>query len=234
MKTMAVFLSLLLSFDLSVANDLGTENEPIRCDRPAGEHWYLSRLRTPNGKTIGWSRLGSGGRNEWDEHIVDIYESKNGEQLLLDMYHPQYIEIRAPKGYRLVFEWSKHYEYIDEKLHLFGERDPFTGTIDETDEEGQRTLATVEDGIIQGNLKRFYPSGELKASIKYGQKNRPHGKSVRHHEDGSLLVRYTFREGVLHGPFEYHPKEETEDDKKMKGSYRNGKMVTSESEEGQD
>lgn len=86
---------------------LGSEQNPIRVNMPAGERAYLARLRCSDGAAPGFERQGSGGASPYGS-IVDIYSvvCANGEPrqstIWMDMYHPQHNETAAPPGFTIV------------------------------------------------------------------------------------------------------------------------------------
>jgi hypothetical protein len=84
---------------------LGTIENPVRVDGPAGEHAYLGRLRCPDGSQAQFERTGSvGTRSPWG-YILDRYEIRcaSGEKatLFMDMYHRTHQEDRAVPGFTL-------------------------------------------------------------------------------------------------------------------------------------
>jgi hypothetical protein len=89
------------------AAPLGSEQNPVRVNMPAGEREYLSRLRCSDGAAPTFDRQGSAGPGP-DNHILDIYAVRcaAGEpresQIWMDMYHPPRTERAAPPGFTLV------------------------------------------------------------------------------------------------------------------------------------
>lgn len=86
---------------------LGSEQNPVRTNMPAGERAYLARLRCSDGAAPTFQRMGSGGASPYGS-IVDIYSvvCVNGEPrqstIWMDMYHPQHNETGAPPGFTIV------------------------------------------------------------------------------------------------------------------------------------
>ncbi|MGE0741534.1 MAG: hypothetical protein AB7O98_09345 [Hyphomonadaceae bacterium] len=85
---------------------LGSRENPIRVNMPAGERAYLSRLRCSDGGAPAYERQGNGGAGAFGS-IVDIYLVRclGGEPrqttIWMDMYHPQHNETAAPPGFTL-------------------------------------------------------------------------------------------------------------------------------------
>ena len=86
---------------------LGSEQNPVRVNMPAGQRAYLSRLRCENGKKAKFERGGSVGASPFGS-IVDVYEVKCGKSapgnvsIYLDMYHPGHHEENAVPGFTIV------------------------------------------------------------------------------------------------------------------------------------
>lgn len=86
---------------------LGSEQNPVRVNMPAGERAYLVRLRCSDGVAPSFQRQGSGGVSPYGS-IVDIYSvvCATGEPrettIWMDMYHPQHRETGAPPGFTIV------------------------------------------------------------------------------------------------------------------------------------
>ncbi|HTU10848.1 MAG TPA: hypothetical protein VMG08_08100 [Allosphingosinicella sp.] len=86
---------------------LGTAQNPVRVNMPAGEHAYIARLRCADGSP---PRVGVRANNGVGAFgtIVDVWPLDCGEaapgrfNLFLDMYHPRHVETRAPEGFTLV------------------------------------------------------------------------------------------------------------------------------------
>ena len=195
----------------------GTAENPLLCDGVKGERWYLSRLRTRDGEKLQWKRLGSFGAKA-DGHILDGYESEAGV-VYVDMYHPRMVELRAPKGYRLLTEWSDRFEYVDGKIHAFKDEKPFTGELkEERDTYGLQ--AAVKDGLILGSVTKTYPDGKVMMKMEYGPANRPHGVESWFKADGTPWATYRYENGLVHGPFELVDDE----GKRETGEYVRGRL----------
>jgi hypothetical protein len=191
--------------------EVGSAKDPILCDGPGGERQYLSRLRTLDGERMSWTRNGSVGGNLKDKHLLDSYSNGQGGTLLLDMYHPLRVEIRAPQGYRLLTEWSSSYEYVAGKIHAFKDEKPFTGQVRETLKD--HTLAVdVKDGVIQGSLLRTYLDGKTKLKAAYNAANLRHGEEAWFHSDGNPWALRRFENGVPHGKCEFWAEDGTLED----------------------
>ena len=97
---------------------LGSKENPIKCEGSRGEHKYLRKLVTQEGRLIKTTRQGST-RNASDR-IVDIYpiEDENGQlitTLYFDMYHEGYEEKKVPAPLKSVNDFKKpqHFQKID-------------------------------------------------------------------------------------------------------------------------
>ncbi|MBB6431277.1 toxin-antitoxin system YwqK family antitoxin [Algisphaera agarilytica] len=202
-------------------SDIGTAAQPIRCDQPDGEHWYLSRLRLPDGTELDWWRLGSGGDNDYDDHITDIYKTDHGQTLLMDMYHPRYVEILAPEGLRLLTEWSDSYEYVNGIIHDYPEGHLTDGELELIDEHGWKTQVKVVKGIIDGEMREYHANGQLMRVCVY-ENNRRHGKELWFHDTGKPWAMYHYRDGELHGDYELCDEEGVVEDS---GRYEDGQLV---------
>ena len=178
---------------------IGSKDNPVRCDDPDGEHWYLSRLRDLDGKRVGASRLGSTGAAA-DGHIMDMYQVKGKDiTIFMDMYHSQYVETGAVPGFRLVHEFCNGFEYIDTKIHKFGESTPFTGEMIHEDDDGAVLVrAKVKAGFIDGVLTRFGENQRVVQTIPYVDGKR-HGKSEFFFDSGQCWAEYPFKNGQLSG-----------------------------------
>jgi hypothetical protein len=88
------------------AHPLGTAGNPVRVGGPTGEHAYIARLRCTDGSQpkIGpRSAMGVGAFGT----IVDGYPldcgaaAPKGTVLIMDMYHAEHVENRAPPGFTI-------------------------------------------------------------------------------------------------------------------------------------
>ena len=93
------------SIAAAAAHPLGTAANPIRVAGPEGAHAYLARLRCGNGSspTIGIPKEGGVGTYGT---ILKLYQLDCGAaapgkvDLLVDYYHEEHAETRAPAGFR--------------------------------------------------------------------------------------------------------------------------------------
>lgn len=182
---------------------LGSKERPVRCDDPDGEHDYLGRLRDAEGKQVAAYRLGSTGPNEAGGNILDHYTLEFGEvarSLYMDMYHFRYHEREPPPGLRIVHEYCENYEYVDGLIHKWGEDSPFSGEMTQDYSDGGRyAVAQVQEGKIQGELKRLWAGGQVMETIPYERGLRA-GLGKYYYESGKLWARYTYRNGQVEGP----------------------------------
>jgi hypothetical protein len=83
---------------------LGSEKNPVRVNMPAGERYYLGRLRCPDGATPTFNRSGSTGVGPFG-YILDLYAvkcpGKAPVQVYMDMYHDQ-PEARPVPGFGVI------------------------------------------------------------------------------------------------------------------------------------
>jgi hypothetical protein len=84
---------------------LGSLQNPIRVNGPAGEHAYLARLRCEDGGRPDFQRTGSvGTRSPWG-YILDAYSltcaSGQKAAIYMDMYHREHQEDRPVPGFSL-------------------------------------------------------------------------------------------------------------------------------------
>lgn len=105
----------------SAASPLGSRDNPVRAEGPAGEREYLTRLRCPSGAVPNFERIGSFGSGV-DGHILDGYEvlcdrplpdpdtlprselAPGAVEIFLDMYHDGYREMAAVPGFTVLPE----------------------------------------------------------------------------------------------------------------------------------
>lgn len=89
------------------AYPLGSKENPVRAQGPAGQRAYLSRLRCADLKRPRYYRIGSAGMSPFG-NIVDIYsvtcvDSEPAEsEIWMDMYHRGHIEDAAVPGFGIV------------------------------------------------------------------------------------------------------------------------------------
>ena len=83
---------------------LGSEKNPVRVNMPAGERYYLGRLRCADGATPTFNRSGSTGVGPFG-YILDLYAvkcpGKPAVQVYMDMYHDQ-PEVRPVPGFGVI------------------------------------------------------------------------------------------------------------------------------------
>lgn len=97
----------------------GSRENPIRCDDIAGEHEYLSRLRSPEGKPVEYERKGSVFID--DDCILDVYRLQyDGLEEAAEIYLNMYAggrDKRVVEGFRFESDFLKPGEW--EKLEYF-------------------------------------------------------------------------------------------------------------------
>ena len=89
----------------AAAHQLGTAANPVRAAGPEGAHAYLARLRCADGSspTIGIPKEGGVGTYGT---VLKLYQLDCGRaapgkvDLLVDLYHAEHAETRAPAGFR--------------------------------------------------------------------------------------------------------------------------------------
>ena len=89
------------------AYPLGSRDNPVRVNMPAGQRAYLDRLRCSNGERPTYGRVGNFGAGVFGS-IIDGYRvvCANGglpaESLIyMDMYHADHYETAAPAGFTI-------------------------------------------------------------------------------------------------------------------------------------
>lgn len=85
------------------AKPLGTRDNPVRAFQPPGERDYLARLVCPSGARPAFRRVGSVGPGPYTS-VLDDYEVTCGKvvhRVIIDMYHPGYVECRAVPGFSI-------------------------------------------------------------------------------------------------------------------------------------
>ena len=89
------------------AHPLGSMENPVRVGGPTGERAYIARLRCADGTLPRVGRRGSAGVGAFGT-IVDAYPLDCGDAapgrttLVMDMYHEEHAEDRAPPGFTIV------------------------------------------------------------------------------------------------------------------------------------
>jgi hypothetical protein len=85
---------------------LGSIENPVLAQGPAGENEYLARLRCPEGKQPFFERSGSVAERSPYGSIMDVYEvvcdAPPKHDVFIDMYHPGFVEHRAVPGFTIV------------------------------------------------------------------------------------------------------------------------------------
>jgi hypothetical protein len=90
----------------AAAHPLGSAENPVRVGGPQGEQAYIARLRCGDGKSPKVGTRASAGVGAFGS-IVDAYPLDCGAaapgktQLVMDMYHEEHVETRAPSGFTL-------------------------------------------------------------------------------------------------------------------------------------
>jgi len=91
------------------AHPLGTAQNPVRVGGPHGERAYIARLRCSDGSAPRVGQRGNAGVGAFGT-IVDVYPLDCGTaapgrfEIVMDMYHAEHRETRAPDGFTLVPE----------------------------------------------------------------------------------------------------------------------------------
>lgn len=89
------------------AHPLGSAQNPVRVGGPTGERAYIARLRCADGAAPRIGQRGSAGVGAFGT-IVDAYPLDCGAAapgqvtLVMDMYHEEHREDRAPPGFALL------------------------------------------------------------------------------------------------------------------------------------
>lgn len=88
------------------AHPLGSRENPVRVGGPEGERAYLGRLRCANGTAPRVGARSSAGVGAFgtvvDSFALDCGAAAPGQRaLLMDMYHEEHAEDRAPPGFSI-------------------------------------------------------------------------------------------------------------------------------------
>jgi hypothetical protein len=89
------------------AHPLGSRENPVRVGGPDGERAYIARLRCADGSVPRVGQRGSAGVGAFGT-VVDVYPLDCGSaapgrtSLVMDMYHSEHAEERAPPGLAIV------------------------------------------------------------------------------------------------------------------------------------
>lgn len=93
-------------FAEAARHPLGSRENPVRADMPAGQRAYLQKLRCSNGAMPAFSRSGNLGPGVYGS-IVDLYvlTCAGGQparsEVVMDMYFPGYLESRPVPGFTM-------------------------------------------------------------------------------------------------------------------------------------
>lgn len=88
------------------AKPLGSQENPVRVNMPAGQRAYLARLRCEDGNAPTFHRVGNFGVGVFGR-IIDGYEVKcegsapEETMVFMDMYHPQHVENKPVDGFTI-------------------------------------------------------------------------------------------------------------------------------------
>ena len=95
--------------EAAAAHPLGTAENPVRVGGPGGERAYIARLRCGDGSRPRVGQRSNAGIGAFGT-IVDVYPLDCGAAapgrfaLVMDMYHAEHRETRAPAGFTLIPE----------------------------------------------------------------------------------------------------------------------------------
>ncbi len=93
--------------DAAQRHPLGSRENPVRAHLPQGQQAYLSRLRCADGRAPQFARRGNIGVGVFG-NIVDDYDvrcvgsSPASATIIMDLYHPGYVEQRPVIGFTIV------------------------------------------------------------------------------------------------------------------------------------
>lgn len=83
---------------------LGSSENPVRAEMPAGQRAYLNRLRCADGSAPSYNRVGNFGVGVYG-NIVDGYQvtcaGSEPKMVVMDMYHQGYVEDRPVPGFTI-------------------------------------------------------------------------------------------------------------------------------------
>lgn len=97
------------AIEAAQAHPLGTAQNPVRVGGPDGERAYIARLRCADGSAPRVGQRGNAGVGAFGT-IVDVYPLDCGTaapgrfEIVMDMYHAEHRETRAPSGFTIVPE----------------------------------------------------------------------------------------------------------------------------------
>lgn len=87
----------------AASHPLGSTDNPVRVGGPEGERAYLARLRCPDGSVPSAGPRTARGEGAFGS-LVASYRVECGAvatDLVMDMYHGEHVENRAPPGFTL-------------------------------------------------------------------------------------------------------------------------------------
>lgn len=186
------------------AKPLGDFENPVRCDGPSAERYYLARLVDPDGQEINFSREGSFGVGPYG-NILDGYKVVVGERTIrvfIDMYHPGYTEDSAIDGFDIRCRHAWDLVTREDGLrYAVGEDQPFDGEFTRAHSETGTTLATLtlEDGLIQGPVMHYDAEGTLRSIVPF-RDSKEHGLARYYDEQGWKMAEIHYQDGQRHGP----------------------------------
>jgi len=112
--------------ELNQETELGTINNPVKCNGVSGEFEYLENLVTPDGEPIKYYREGSFPYGEGailDKYIIQDESGNVLTTIYFDMYHPKHRETRIVSGLRHAKQFNERqpYQHIDYLFQRLGE-----------------------------------------------------------------------------------------------------------------
>lgn len=201
---------------------LGTNANPVRCQGPRGERYYLARLVDPDGAEIDFERIGSFGAGPYG-NILDGYSVKLGDKtvtVFMDMYHDGFFEDRPLPGFYLRCRYTWDLVIRDDGLrYAIGADEPYDGVLEVTDPETKAKVMTVtlKEGLMDGPMIAFTPAGEKKHEVPFVA-GKEHGTATYYHPDGAVASKREYKEGQQHGQATWYYPDGTV---QMKGQYEN-------------
>ena len=86
--------------------ELGSIENPIKCDGPSGERAYLALLLGPDGQFLRFHREGSvsGEPNMLDRYRISSLDESFVHTLYMDMYHKGFQDARLPEGFSRIVD----------------------------------------------------------------------------------------------------------------------------------
>lgn len=115
-------------------NNLGSIENPVKCENPSGEIKYLDQLAGPNGERIFYKRLGSK-KSQVDKSILDLYLLTSPDfgfekEIYMNMYVEGYHEkkpiegLRIKKSFLAKQPWQDLKYFEKRELGIFGKENP--------------------------------------------------------------------------------------------------------------